>query len=173
MRRPVPKNQDLHGNVPDNCNVVLLLVDVLNDLDFPDNSALVKTIPVLGANISRLKNHCHNAGIPVIYVNDNYGKWRSDRNAVITPSSRFAGVSLGRKDHPRATDYVILKPKHSIFYATPLDITAFIPKSDDSNIGGTYYKRAHLNQRERNIRAGLGALRCFRLRRGAGQTKAS
>jgi nicotinamidase-related amidase len=88
MRRPVPKNRDLHGNVPDNCNVVLLLVDVLNDLDFPDNSALVKTIPVLGANISRLKNHCHNAGIPVIYVNDNYGKWRSDLNAVITKCLR-------------------------------------------------------------------------------------
>ena len=72
------KNEDLHGNVPDSCPVVLLLVDVLNDVDFPGNSRSLKSIRSLGKNISALKKRCKDAGIPVVYVNDNRGKWRSD-----------------------------------------------------------------------------------------------
>jgi nicotinamidase-related amidase len=68
---------DLHGNVPDSCPVVLLLVDVINDLDFPDNSALRKAAPILGRNIAALKKRCKEVRIPVIYVNDNRDKWRS------------------------------------------------------------------------------------------------
>jgi hypothetical protein len=55
MNRPVRNNQDLHGNAPDSCPVVLLLVDVLNDVDFPGNSQLLKSIRALGKNISALK----------------------------------------------------------------------------------------------------------------------
>ena len=30
-----PKNEDLHGNVPDKADVALLIVDMINDLEFP------------------------------------------------------------------------------------------------------------------------------------------
>jgi hypothetical protein len=56
----------LHGNAPDSCPVVLLLVDVLNDVDFPGNSQLLKSIHSLGKNISALKKRCKDAVIPVI-----------------------------------------------------------------------------------------------------------
>lgn len=56
MNRPVRKNEDLHGNAPDSCPVILLLVDVLNDVDFPGNSQLLKSINSLGKNISAFKN---------------------------------------------------------------------------------------------------------------------
>jgi len=123
MRRLVPKNKDLHGNVPDNCSAALLLVDVLNDLDFPDNSALVKVAPLLAGNISRLKSKCKQAGIPAIYVNDNFGRWRSDLTAVLSNCLRpdSLGARMVAKIVPEADDYMVLKPKHSIFYATPLD----------------------------------------------------
>jgi hypothetical protein len=62
MNRPVRKNQDLHGNAPDSCPVVFLLVDVLNDVDFPGNSRLLKSIASLGKNISALKKRCKDAG---------------------------------------------------------------------------------------------------------------
>jgi len=78
MNRPVRKDEDLHGNAPDSCPVVLLLVDVLNNLDFPDNSQLLKSMDSLGKNISALKGRCKDSGIPAIYVNDNRDKWRSD-----------------------------------------------------------------------------------------------
>src|SRR6185437_11943007 len=117
------ENLKLHGNVPDNCSVVLLLVDVINDLDFPRNAALVKIAPTLASNISRLKGRCKELGIPVIYANDNHGRWRSDISAVLnhclrpdSPGRRFVEVLA-----PESGDYIVLKPKHSVFYATPLD----------------------------------------------------
>ena len=91
MRSPVSKNQDLHGNVPDSCSVVLLLVDVINDLDFPHNSALLKAVPALGSNISRLKSRCRALGIPAIYANDNRGRWRSEQGSADLPASGCFG----------------------------------------------------------------------------------
>ena len=123
MNRPVRKNEDLHGNAPDSCPVVLLLVDVLNDLDFPGNSRLLKSMRSLGKNISALKKRCKDAGIPVVYVNDNRGKWRSDFSAVLSHCLRpdSPGCPMVSQLIPEASDYIVLKPKHSAFYATPLD----------------------------------------------------
>ena len=117
------KNEDLHGNVPDSCPVVLLLVDVLNDLDFPGNEQLLKSIASLGKNIAALKIRCQGAGIPAIYVNDNRGKWRSDFSAVLSHCLRpdSPGCPMVSQLIPEASDYIVLKPKHSAFYATPLD----------------------------------------------------
>ena len=69
------KNEDLHGNAPDQAAAVLLLVDVINDLSFPSNEQLVRKSESLGKAIARLKTRCKRAGIPAIYVNDNHGKW--------------------------------------------------------------------------------------------------
>lgn len=123
MKRTVHKNEDLHGNVPDSCPVALLLVDVLNDVDFPGNSQLLKSIQPLGKNVSALKKRCKDASIPVIYVNDNRGKWRSDFSAVLSHCLRpeSPGCPMVRQLIPEASDYIVLKPKHSAFYATPLD----------------------------------------------------
>jgi nicotinamidase-related amidase len=117
------RNDNLHGNVPDSCPTVLMLVDVINDLDFPDNGPLVKTASGLGQRIAKLKARCSEAGIPTIYVNDNRGRWRSDFSVVLNHC--LEPLSLGRplveKIVPGPLDYIVLKPKHSPFYATPLD----------------------------------------------------
>ncbi len=114
---------DLHGNAPDSCRVALLLIDVLNDLDFPDNEELVRESVGLAERIAALKQRCKENGIPAIYVNDNRGRWRSNSTDVLNHSLR--PESLGRpmvsKLIPAAEDYVVLKPKHSAFFATPLD----------------------------------------------------
>lgn len=117
------KDDNLHGNVPDSASVVLMLVDVINDLDFPGNGSLVKQAGRLGVRIAALKRRCYRAGIPVIYVNDNRGRWRSDFGTVLSHSLRSGslGKPLVEKLIPGSTDYVVLKPKHSAFYATPLD----------------------------------------------------
>jgi nicotinamidase-related amidase len=72
------KNQDLQGNAPDRSRIVLLLVDVINDLDFPRNEKLVVESVKLGQRMAELKRRCRQAGIPAIYIHDNYGRWRSD-----------------------------------------------------------------------------------------------
>jgi nicotinamidase-related amidase len=123
MPRGVPHNKDLHGNVPDTCPVALLLIDVLNDLDFPDSAGLIKIAPKLAGNIAALKSRCRKAGIPAIYVNDNRGKWRSNFSTVLDHCLRpdSPGKALVEPLIPAPDDYIILKPKHSAFYATPLD----------------------------------------------------
>lgn len=39
---PTKKNPDLHGNVPEHSETALLLIDVINDLEFDDGKKLVK-----------------------------------------------------------------------------------------------------------------------------------
>jgi nicotinamidase-related amidase len=116
-------NGDLHGNVPDNCSAVLLLVDVLNDLDFPGAGPLVRLAPRLAQNISALKGRCRKAGIPAVYVNDNRDRWRSDFSSVVKHclASDVPGKSLVTPLVPADDDYIVLKPKHSAFFATPLE----------------------------------------------------
>jgi len=123
MRRSIRHNRDLHGNVPDKSPVVLVLVDVLNDLDFPDPGDLLKKAPALAKNIAALKRRCRKAGIPAIYVNDNRGKWRSEASELIKQclSEDAPGRPLVEPLVPLPDDYIVLKPKHSAFYATPLD----------------------------------------------------
>ena len=43
----------------------------------------MKTAEQTGKNIAALKAAARQAGIPVIYVNDNFGKWQSDFHHVI------------------------------------------------------------------------------------------
>jgi nicotinamidase-related amidase len=118
-----PNTDDLHGNVPDRSLAVLLLVDVINDLEFPDNEYLVRQSGNLAQSIAALKQRCQQAGIPAIYVNDNFGKWRSDFSEVLKHSSRpeAPGRPMVTALAPKPEDYVVLKPKHSAFYATPLE----------------------------------------------------
>jgi nicotinamidase-related amidase len=123
MRATGDKNVRLHGNVPDSCRVALLLVDVINDLRFPGNSSLVRNSARLGKRISRLKARCKKLGIPTIYVNDNRGKWRSNFTVVLSQciDSNVPGHRMVPLLAPDDDDYIVLKPKNSAFYATPLD----------------------------------------------------
>jgi nicotinamidase-related amidase len=119
----VKQNDDLHGNVPDSAGAVLLLVDVLNDLNFPKNEILLNRSATLAKNISRLKSRCRKTGIPCIYVNDNRDRWRSDFRHLLDKclAPRSPGRHFVKKLIPRSDDYIVLKPKHSAFFATPLE----------------------------------------------------
>src|SRR5688500_5125641 len=83
MKKIGDHNADLHGNVPDICSAALLLVDVLNDLDFPGAKPLIQAAPRLARAIAAFKRCCRLATIPAIYVNDNRNRWRSDFSAVV------------------------------------------------------------------------------------------
>src|SRR5436190_13069144 len=72
------RNKNLHGNVPDKSPVALLLIDVINDLDFAGNESLLKHARTMANRIVSLKRRAASAGIASIYVNDNFGKWQSD-----------------------------------------------------------------------------------------------
>jgi nicotinamidase-related amidase len=121
---PAKKSSNLHGLVPDNSKAALILIDVINRMDFPGSEKLLPDVERMAKNLVRLKERARKAGIPSIYVNDNFGKWRSDFRAIV--SSCLEDDVPGRKVvellKPSEEDYFVLKPKHSGFYSTSLDL---------------------------------------------------
>jgi nicotinamidase-related amidase len=116
--------QDLHGNVPDSSPLVMLVIDGINDFTFEDGSQVLADARSVFKRIQRLKRRTRRAGIPTIYVNDNFGRWRSDFRALISHCLRSAarGRSVTRLLRPDRLDYFVLKPKHSAFYSTALEL---------------------------------------------------
>ena len=110
-----------HGGAHD---TVLLILDMVSCWDFPDGAALQRQAARAAPCIARLKGRCLEARVPVIYANDNSGQWRSDFKFVVDESLApgSLGTGITRQLAPGADDYFILKPKHSAFFATPLEI---------------------------------------------------
>jgi nicotinamidase-related amidase len=117
------KNEDLHGNVPDKAEVALLLIDVINDLEFEGGEELLEYALPMAEKIAQLKRRASQAGIPIIYVNDNFGRWQSDFNKLLKHclDSDVRGKPLAEMLRPDEDDYFVLKPKHSGFFSTTLD----------------------------------------------------
>jgi nicotinamidase-related amidase len=118
------KSDDLHGSAPDAASTALLLIDVINDFEFENGEQLLKLAMPIGHNIARLKSLVKNAGLPVIYVNDNFGKWQSDLNKIVSHclEDGVRGEPFVKLVLPDEEDYFVLKPKHSGFYCTSLEL---------------------------------------------------
>jgi nicotinamidase-related amidase len=117
------RNSDLHGYVPDKCDTALILIDVINALDFPEGKQVLPAALKMAARVAALKLRARRAGIPSVYVNDNFGRWRSDFHTIIKRCLRrnALGRPIVERLIPRRDDYFVLKPKHSGFYSTTLD----------------------------------------------------
>ncbi|MBX5490531.1 MAG: cysteine hydrolase [Chloroflexi bacterium] len=118
------RNPDLHGNVPDTAAAALLLIDLINDFEYPGGDALFAQALPLADRLRTLKRRAKAAGIPVVYVNDNYGRWRSDFRMLVEHCLRdgVRGRPVVERLLPEPDDYFVLKPKHSGFYSTTLDV---------------------------------------------------
>jgi nicotinamidase-related amidase len=101
----------------------LLLIDVINDLAFDGSESLVEQAEQMAARLARLKRRATRAGVPAIYINDNFGQWRSDFKQTIAhcTSPRAPGRWVSQRLRPTQRDYFVLKPKHSGFFDTTLD----------------------------------------------------
>ena len=117
------KNQDLHGNAPDSHPVALMLIDVINDLEFDTGAKLLKPALRAAACIAELAQRARKQGVPVIYANDNFGRWRSDFRQTIAHclDDGVRGRPIAELLRPEPEDYFVLKPKHSAFFATTLE----------------------------------------------------
>jgi nicotinamidase-related amidase len=117
------KSDSLHGSAPDTCPVALLIIDMINDLEFEGGQKLLPGALRVARRIATLKRRAHDAGIPVIYTNDNFGRWRSDFREAVDHCLHdgVRGQPLAELLRPEKDDYFVLKPKHSGFYATTLE----------------------------------------------------
>jgi nicotinamidase-related amidase len=118
------KNDDLHGSGLDDADVALLLIDVINDLEFDGGEVLLTQALPMADHLAQLKRRAKQAGIPAIYVNDNFGRWQSDFAKLLAHclDDGVRGQPLAEQLRPEGDDYFVLKPKHSGFYATTLDL---------------------------------------------------
>src|SRR5690606_23976661 len=123
MPKPA-KNRDLHGNAPDKSPVALILIDVINDLEFPAGDQLLDLALPMAERSAELKKRATEAGVPSIYVNDNFGRWQSDFNVQVDHclNDGVRGQPIVELLQPDEDDYFVLKPKHSGFFSTTLDI---------------------------------------------------
>ncbi len=117
------KHDDLHGNAPDKSGVALLLIDVINDFNFSEADQLLRYAVPMAHQLAALKQRVKREGIPVIYVNDNFGRWRSDFNSQVQHCLQdgIQGKRVVELLRPGKDDYFVLKPKHSGFFSTTLD----------------------------------------------------
>jgi nicotinamidase-related amidase len=101
---------------------ILLVIDMLSDFEFPDGEAVLRAAKRLAPRIAQLKARAAARRIPCIYVNDNFGLWRSDIGAIVAHCARprSKGADVTKSLQPGPNDLVLLKPRHSAFYATPL-----------------------------------------------------
>ena len=117
----VVSSKDLHGSAPDKSGAALLLIDVINDFEFPEGEQLLQLALAVGRNIAQLKQRAKAAGIPAIYVNDNFGRWQSDFKKIVDHCrNEGRGKEFVELLLPGEDDYFVLKPKHSGFYSTTL-----------------------------------------------------
>jgi nicotinamidase-related amidase len=124
MPRSSGKSGDLHGNAPDDSPVALLVIDMINAFDFEGAEAMLPRALAAAKATAALKKRAHAAGVPVVYVNDNFGKWRSDFRSLLRHviDDACPGKPIAQLLEPDEEDYFVLKPKHSGFQFTTLDV---------------------------------------------------
>lgn len=106
----------------------LLIIDMINPLDFAGAENLTSKALDVATVIASLRDQADDAEAPVVYVNDNYGHWRSDRNEIVEHcrAATPAAAQIISCLEPRKQDYFIIKPQFSGFYATNLPV--LLPK---------------------------------------------
>jgi len=104
--------------------VALLLIDVVNHFNFPGGKQLLQNASAILPRLRNLKKRARKAGIPIIYVNDHFGRWRSSFPQVLGHCLKRGGKvrSFVEAIAPNSQDYIVLKPRHSAFYQTPLPL---------------------------------------------------
>ena len=114
----------LHHEEADKSSVALLLIDVINPLDFEEGEDLLEHALPMAQNIVKLKERAKAVGIPVIYVNDNFGRWQSNFKELVAHclENEVPGKPIVELLKPDEEDFFVLKPMHSGFYSTPLEL---------------------------------------------------
>jgi nicotinamidase-related amidase len=105
--------------------VALLIIDMINAFDFEGGDVLAPKAFAAADTILSLRDQVGVAGGAVIYVNDNFGEWHSEKSRLVERAID-AGSVVTATLAPRHNDYFIMKPQFSGFYSTNLQV--LLPK---------------------------------------------
>jgi nicotinamidase-related amidase len=117
------KNKRVNAPKPP-VGTALLLIDLITDFNFNDGDKLWEQTKKIIEPVWELTTRSRSLGVPVIYVNDNYGNWSEDFDAQVSRIIETSdnGRELAESIRPTEKDLYILKPQRSGFYETPLAV---------------------------------------------------
>ncbi|HEX2546250.1 MAG TPA: isochorismatase family cysteine hydrolase [Ramlibacter sp.] len=103
---------------------VLVIVDFINPLNFPGGEKLARPALAAARATVRLRDQLAAQKVTVVYANDNYGVWQSDFQHLVAECCAREDISgeIARLIAPRPRDITLLKPRHSAFYCTALEL---------------------------------------------------
>jgi nicotinamidase-related amidase len=102
---------------------VLVVIDVINDFQHEDGDRLLSSFEERLTAMTELLASARTKGVPIVYVNDEAGRWESDAPALIrTVLERGQGADIVRCLAPQPGDHVLLKHRYSAFDHTALDL---------------------------------------------------
>jgi nicotinamidase-related amidase len=96
----------------------LIVIDMVTAYDFPDAE---KVVPAAEQAVPVIEHAIADHDGPVIYVNDNFGHWRSHRDQLIEQALQGEHRDLVEPIKPDDDALFVVKARHSIFYQTPLE----------------------------------------------------
>jgi nicotinamidase-related amidase len=99
----------------------LIVVDMLSAYDFEGADRLAGHVERALPQMKALVDRAREQGAPVIYVNDNYGSWRSDQDQLVEQSLGGEHPELVEPIVPDDEALFVMKARHSIFYETPFE----------------------------------------------------
>jgi len=99
----------------------LVVVDMLNPYEHDDADVLAASVENVVPAIRLLLDRGREREIPIIYVNDNYGDWRSSAEKLAERALGGRRPDLVEPVLPPEDVRFVIKPRHTIFYETPLD----------------------------------------------------
>lgn len=117
----MPRRGEPH-HAPERSDVALLLIDVIHDFTCVDGGALHAEAQRIVTPLVKLRTAARARGVPVIYVNDNFGRWRSSFDETVAWAQKSRLGDVARRLGPRGAHLAVLKPGRSGFYASPLDL---------------------------------------------------
>ncbi|MFE6847249.1 isochorismatase family cysteine hydrolase [Streptomyces sp. NPDC057686] len=102
-------------------DTALIVIDMLNTYEHEDADALVPSVHDALSAVQELLKRARNASVPVIYVNDNFGQWRSHHGELLEAALAGRHPELVEPIAPDEDSLFVLKARHSVFYETPLN----------------------------------------------------
>jgi nicotinamidase-related amidase len=99
----------------------VVVVDLLNPYEHEDAEQLAESVAEAIPGVRRLLERAADAGVPVIYVNDNYGDWDSSSEKLRRRALEGRRPELVEPVLPPEGSSFVIKARHSIFYGTPLE----------------------------------------------------
>jgi len=98
----------------------VVFVDVINNFNFDGGEDLYANTLKIVPHMQKLKHFARENELPVIYVNDHYGLWKSDSKLLIEHCWNERSQNVIGPLRPEEADYFLMKPMHSAFFQSPL-----------------------------------------------------